>query len=61
MAAGMVFTIEPTLVYGSPIYQKLSEHDDWSIVTKDNRPSAHHRHTVLITEDGCDVLTKIDD
>ena len=31
--------------------------DDWTIVTKDGRPSAHFEHTVVVTEDGYEILT----
>jgi methionyl aminopeptidase len=31
--------------------------DDWTIVTEDEMPSAHFEHTVVVTEDGYEILT----
>ena len=53
---GMVIAIEPMLNLGSPNINMLD--DDWTIVTEDSSPSAHFEHTVLVTDDGCDILTK---
>lgn len=53
---GMVIAIEPMLNYGSPDIELLD--DDWTVVTEDSSPSAHFEHTVLVTDDGCDILTK---
>lgn len=54
---GMIFTIEPMINAGSPDIQLLD--DDWTIVTADNSHSAQFEHTVLITEDGAEVLTTL--
>ena len=52
---GMVIAIEPMLNLGSDdIYV---EDNDWTIVTIDNKPSAHFEHTVLVTKDGYEILT----
>ena len=52
---GMVIAIEPMLNLGSDdIYV---EDNDWTIVTCDNKPSAHFEHTVLVTKDGYKILT----
>ena len=32
--------------------------DNWTVVTKDRKLSAQWEHTLLVTEDGCEVLTK---
>ena len=32
--------------------------DDWTIVTQDGLPSAHFEHTVVVTKDGYEILTK---
>ena len=32
--------------------------DDWTIVTADGEPSAHYEHTVVVTKDGYEILTK---
>lgn len=53
---GMLFTIEPMLTLGSP---QLSEWDDgWTIVTRDGRRSAQFEHTVYITANGAEILTR---
>ena len=56
LEAGMVIAIEPMLNLGSREIEMLD--DNWTIVTKDNSPSAHFEHTVLVTEDGYEILTK---
>ena len=52
---GMVICIEPMLNLGSARVGILD--DDWTIVTEDGMPSAHYEHTVLVTEDGYEILT----
>ena len=52
---GMIFTIEPMLTEGSAACAEWS--DGWTVVTRDGGRSAQFEHTVLITEDGVDVLT----
>ncbi len=52
---GMVICIEPMLNLGSADVGILE--DDWTIVTEDGSPSAHYEHTVLVTEDGYEILT----
>lgn len=52
---GMVICIEPMLTYGERyIYM---EDDGWTIKTDDGLPAAHYEHTVLVTEDGYEILT----
>jgi methionyl aminopeptidase len=53
---GMTLAIEPMVTAGSPSVEVLS--DGWTAVTRDRRPAAHFEHTVLITEDGPEVLTR---
>ncbi len=53
---GMVFAVEPMLNLGTANIYMLD--DDWTIVTADNKNSAHFEHTVLVTEDGYEILTK---
>lgn len=53
---GMVIAIEPMLNLGDSDVYLLD--DDWTVVTADDRPSAHFEHTVLITKDGYEILTK---
>jgi len=52
----MTFTIEPMLTFGDPLLAVLD--DGWTVVTTDGSPSAQFEHTVLVTEDGCEVLTR---
>ena len=52
---GMVLCIEPMLNYGSADIGILD--DEWTIVTLDGKPSAHYEHTVLVTDDGYEILT----
>ena len=52
---GMVICIEPMLNLGTPNVGILD--DDWTIVTEDGLPAAHYEHTVLVTEDGYEILT----
>lgn len=52
---GMCFTIEPMLNAGRPDVKLLP--DGWTVVTKDHSLSAQWEHTVLVTEDGVEVLT----
>lgn len=56
MAPGMTFTIEPLLNEGAA-EMKLLE-DGWAYVTVDGGRSAQFEETVLITETGCEILTK---
>lgn len=52
---GMVFTVEPMLTLGSPEVQLQA--DGWTVVTADGRWSAQFEHTVVVTDDGFEVLT----
>ena len=56
----MTFTIEPMLNAGTR-YTKLSKQDGWTVTTKDRRLSAQWEHTLAVTPDGCEVLTKRSD
>ena len=53
---GMTFTIEPMLNAGKR-HVKLNKKDGWTVTTKDGRPSAQWEHTLVVTSDGCEVLT----
>jgi methionyl aminopeptidase len=57
LRAGMVFAIEPMVNAGSEKVRVLK--DEWTAVTEDGSMSAHFEHTVLITENGPEVLTRI--
>uniref|UniRef100_A0A060TBT5 Methionine aminopeptidase n=1 Tax=Blastobotrys adeninivorans TaxID=409370 RepID=A0A060TBT5_BLAAD len=52
---GVVFTIEPMLTLGT--YRDEMWPDNWTSVTKDGLRSAQFEHTLLVTEDGVEVLT----
>ncbi len=55
LVTGMVIAVEPMLNLGKrDIYL---DDDDWTIKTKDKKPSAHFEHTVMVTKDGCVILT----
>ena len=55
METGMTFTIEPMLTLGVTSYDIWS--DGWTAVTKDHKRTAQFEHTVLVTEDGHEILT----
>jgi methionyl aminopeptidase len=57
LKAGYVFAIEPMVNMGTPHTKTLK--DGWTVVTLDGRPSAHAEHTVAITDEGPDVLTRV--
>ncbi len=53
---GMTFTIEPMINVGKRFVKLLP--DEWTVVTKDRSLSAQWEHTILVTADGHEVLTK---
>ena len=55
MEAGMTFTIEPMLTLGTITYDVWS--DGWTAVTKDRKRTAQFEHTLVVTEDGYEILT----
>ncbi|HBL13921.1 MAG TPA: type I methionyl aminopeptidase [Cyanobacteria bacterium UBA11162] len=55
LRAGMTLAIEPIVNAGSKFTRTLS--DRWTVVTVDNALSAQFEHTVLVTEDGYEILT----
>lgn len=56
LRAGMTFTIEPMINLGG--YETiLDSSDGWTVRTADGSLSAQFEHTILITDDGCEVLT----
>lgn len=54
---GMTIAIEPMLNLGCDDVEVLD--DEWTVVTKDKMPSAHFEHTVHVTDDGPEILTKL--
>jgi methionyl aminopeptidase len=54
---GYVFAVEPMVNMGGHYTKVLS--DGWTVVTLDGEPSAHVEHTIAITENGPEVLTRV--
>ncbi|GAA1413782.1 methionine aminopeptidase [Glutamicibacter uratoxydans] len=52
---GMVFTIEPMLTLGTIEWDMWA--DDWTVTTKDKKRTAQFEHTLLVTDDGAEILT----
>jgi methionyl aminopeptidase len=52
---GMTFTIEPMLTLGTVAYDVWD--DGWTAVTRDRKRTAQFEHTILVTEDGAEILT----
>ncbi len=59
LEAGMTFTIEPMINLGKRQVKLLA--DEWTVVTRDRSLSAQWEHTLLVTDDSYDVLTKRSD
>jgi methionyl aminopeptidase len=55
LAEGMVLAVEPMINVGSKNVRTLN--NGWTVVTKDGKCSAHFEHTIVITENGCEVMT----
>ena len=55
MVPGMMFTIEPMVNMGTA-ETVTDETDGWTVTTADGKPSAQWEVTVLVTEDGCEVI-----
>jgi methionyl aminopeptidase len=54
---GYVFAVEPMINLGT--HQTKVLKDGWTVVTLDGLPSAHCEHTIAITEEGPEVLTRV--
>ncbi len=52
---GMAFTIEPMVNTGD--YRIRTMKDGWTVKTKDRSLSAQYEHTIVVTEDGCEIMT----
>lgn len=57
MEEGMTFTIEPMITIGAWDHDLWD--DGWTAVTVDRQRTAQFEHTLVVTADGCDVLTRI--
>ena len=53
--SGMTFTIEPMLTLGGIAWDQWD--DDWTAVTRDGSRTAQFEHTLLVTDDGAEILT----
>lgn len=52
---GMVFTVEPMLTLGTHLWDQWE--DEWTITTRDKSVTAQFEHTVVVREDGFEILT----
>ncbi len=57
LVPGMTLAVEPMINAGTYRVEWLD--DDWTVVTRDGKLSAHYENTILITEDGCEILSLI--
>ena len=57
MNPGDTIAIEPMATLGGEIIK--NEDDGWTISTRDGSLAAHFEHTVLITQDGAEILTRL--
>lgn len=55
LKSGMTLAIEPMFSLNSRNIYILE--DEWTIITADESPAAHFEHTILVTDDGCEILT----
>ena len=53
---GMVIAVEPMITMGNKEICILE--DDWTIITEDEKPAAHFEHTIVVTKDGYEILTR---
>jgi methionyl aminopeptidase len=58
LSEGMVIAIEPMVNAGKPAVRVLG--DGWTAVTRDGSLSAHFEHTVVVTPEGCEILTLLE-
>jgi methionyl aminopeptidase len=54
---GLCLAIEPMLTAGSPDVEVRSDH--WTVATVDRSLAAHFEHTIVVTEDGPEILTAV--
>jgi methionyl aminopeptidase len=53
---GLCLAIEPMINMGS--YEVYTKEDNWTVCTKDGKPSAHFEHSIAVTENGIKILSK---
>ena len=56
LVAGMTLALEPMINIGT--FEVEIADDDWTFITADDKLSAHFEDTVLVTEDGVEILTR---
>lgn len=54
---GMTLAVEPMIIAGK--CQVTTLNDQWSVVTQDGTNSCHFEHTIVVTDDGYEILTKL--
>lgn len=59
LQAGMTLAIEPMINMGTCKVEWLG--DGWTVISKDHSLSAHYENTILITKDGCEILSLIEE
>ena len=57
IVSGMVMAVEPMVTLGD--YHTRTLLDDWTVKTIDGKITAHYEHTVVVTDEGYEILTKI--
>lgn len=57
LRAGMTIAVEPITTLGRP--EIAQGRDGWTLFTRDGSWAAQFEHTVLVTKDGCDILTSL--
>lgn len=57
LKAGMAITVEPMVNLGGAAIRQLD--DGWTLVTADGSLSAQWEHTVVVTRDGCEIMTRL--
>jgi len=55
LAEGMTLAVEPMINSGTSAVRTLK--NGWTVVTRDGKPSAHFEHTIVISSNGCEILT----
>lgn len=59
LCKGMTFTVEPMINMGNSYKVKTSRSDGWTVTTADGSLSAQFEHTILVTDDGAEILTTV--
>ncbi len=57
LKAGMTIAVEPITTLGNP--RIFSAHDGWTLLTVDGSRSAQFEHSIIVTKDGCEILTQV--